>query len=133
MKNLLLLLICGSLFQPITTHAQDRASPLSQDKQELLKSTFDTTEVPMDYLVSEADVIDVKQDSTIAAEDSSKATNLSAFASDNWGIIIISLLVITEAIVRITPSEKDNSLLLYYKSILNYIIPNRRKEGGYWQ
>ena len=48
----------------------------------------------------------------------------------NWTEIIALLILIGEAIVSITPSEKDNSILLKIKKVLNFVIPNLKKGGG---
>jgi len=49
---------------------------------------------------------------------------------DNWGILSLGLLSFLEIIVRITPSEKDNSIFNFVSRILNAVIPNLRKGGG---
>lgn len=50
-----------------------------------------------------------------------------------WYIIIPSLLVIIEGIVRLTPTEKDNSILnniLKWVNLINSVVPNKSKSGG---
>lgn len=44
--------------------------------------------------------------------------------------IVAILILVGEAIVSITPSEKDNSILLKIKRVINLIIPNLKKGGG---
>ena len=44
--------------------------------------------------------------------------------------IVAILILVAEAIVSITPSEKDNSILLKIKRVINLIIPNLKKGGG---
>lgn len=57
--------------------------------------------------------------------------NLSGgFISKNWGVLTLSLLAFAETIVRLTPSEKDNSILKLISTIINSIIPNFKKGGG---
>jgi hypothetical protein len=40
------------------------------------------------------------------------------------------LFVVLDAIVRLTPTEKDNNLLRLLQSWLDKLIPNRKKGGG---
>ena len=44
--------------------------------------------------------------------------------------IVWSLIAILEIVVRITPSEKDNSILNKIVWVISKIIPNRTKEKG---
>lgn len=52
------------------------------------------------------------------------------FFTDNWGVLALSLLAFAETVVRITPSQKDNSILKIITIILNGLIPNNKKGGG---
>ncbi len=45
----------------------------------------------------------------------------------DWTTLIWSLIAILEVIVRLTPSEKDNSLLNKVIWFVDKVIPNRRK------
>jgi len=45
----------------------------------------------------------------------------------DWTTLIWSLIAIFEVIVRLTPSEKDNSLLNKVIWFVDKVIPNRRK------
>jgi len=49
---------------------------------------------------------------------------------ENWGILSLGLMSFIEIIVRLTPSEKDNSIFNFVSKILNALVPNRRKAGG---
>lgn len=49
---------------------------------------------------------------------------------ENWGIITLSFITFLEGIVRLTPSEKDNSILRILTVVLNVLIPNLKKGGG---
>ena len=52
---------------------------------------------------------------------------------ENWMdviAIVTGLIAVAEVIVRLTPTEKDNSILLKIKNILNAVIPNKSKNGG---
>jgi hypothetical protein len=48
-------------------------------------------------------------------------------------VIILSVFALAEAVVRLTPSEKDNSIVNKVVSVgtylLDFIIPNRSKRG----
>ena len=48
----------------------------------------------------------------------------------DWTTLIWSLIAIFEVIVRLTPSEKDNSLLNKVIWIVEKLIPNRSKQKG---
>lgn len=50
--------------------------------------------------------------------------------AENWAVVLTATLVFAEAIVKITPSEKDNSILNFIKKILDFVLPNIRKGGG---
>ena len=43
--------------------------------------------------------------------------------------IVVGLIAVAEIVVNLTPSEKDNSILLKIKNALAAIIPNFRKGG----
>lgn len=51
------------------------------------------------------------------------------FIKNNWGALLAAILVFIEAIVRLTPSEKDNSIFNWIKRILDAIIPNKDTTG----
>lgn len=55
---------------------------------------------------------------------------LGGFLARNWGILSLSLLSFLEVITRLTPTEKDNTVLTLLSNILNAIIPNFKKGGG---
>ena len=44
--------------------------------------------------------------------------------------IVVGLIGVAEIVVNLTPSEKDNSVLLKIKNALSAVIPNCRKGGG---
>jgi len=48
----------------------------------------------------------------------------------DWTEILALAIIVAEAITNITPSEKDNSILLKIKKIINFVIPNLKKGGG---
>lgn len=55
---------------------------------------------------------------------------VGGFILKNWGILSLSFLSFLEVVTRLTPSEKDNTVLKFLSNILNAIIPNLRKGGG---
>ena len=52
------------------------------------------------------------------------------FISDNWGVLLMGILGFIDLIARLTPTEKDNSIVNFLLSFFNAIIPNFRKGGG---
>lgn len=56
--------------------------------------------------------------------------SVGGFLAKNWGILSLSLLSFLEVITRLTPTEKDNTVLTFLSNILNAVIPNFKKGGG---
>ncbi len=52
------------------------------------------------------------------------------FFSENWGTLILGLLGFFDLVARLTPTEKDNSIVNFLMSLFNAIIPNLKKGGG---
>ena len=52
------------------------------------------------------------------------------FLTDNWGALLLGLLGFFDLVARLTPTEKDNSIVNFLLTIFNAIIPNFRKGGG---
>lgn len=48
----------------------------------------------------------------------------------NWMAVLVGLLGFVDVIVRLTPTEKDNSLLNKLYKILDFLIPNFKSGGG---
>ena len=55
------------------------------------------------------------------------------FFSDNWGALVMGLLGFIDLIARLTPTEKDNSIVNFLITLFNAIIPNFKKGGGSFQ
>jgi hypothetical protein len=54
----------------------------------------------------------------------------SNFFSDNWGALLMGVLGFIDLVARLTPTEKDNSIVNFLMILFNAIIPNFRKGGG---
>jgi len=54
----------------------------------------------------------------------------SNFFSDNWGALLMGILGFIDLVARLTPSEKDNSIVNFLLTMFNAIIPNFKKGGG---
>ena len=78
--------------------------------------------------------VDVTQDegaNPIALDQTNDDKETSGnFLLDNWGAILIGLLGFFDLIARLTPSEKDNSIVNFLMSLFNTLIPNLKKGGG---
>jgi|TARA_R110002050_G_scaffold232451_1_gene368157 hypothetical protein len=47
----------------------------------------------------------------------------------DWQVVLWSLVAILEVVVRLTPSEKDNSILNKVVWVLGKLVPNKKKNG----
>ena len=54
----------------------------------------------------------------------------SNFFSDNWGTLVMGILGFIDLVTRLTPTEKDNSIVNFLMTLFNAIIPNFKKGGG---
>jgi hypothetical protein len=52
------------------------------------------------------------------------------FFSNNWGAMLMGILGFVDLVARLTPSEKDNSIVNFLMSLFNAVIPNLKKGGG---
>ena len=52
----------------------------------------------------------------------------------DWKELALLVFGVMEAIFRLTPSESDNSMWnkvsTFLKYLLDYVVPNRKKDGG---
>jgi hypothetical protein len=46
---------------------------------------------------------------------------------ENWIEVLLAVLGVAEVIVRLTPTEKDNSILNKIMWVVNKLVPNRIK------
>lgn len=44
--------------------------------------------------------------------------------------IVAGLIAVAEIVVNLTPSEKDNSVLLKIKNLISAVVPNFKSGGG---
>ena len=51
---------------------------------------------------------------------------------EHWITLLFALIGFIEVIVRVTPSEKDNSIFNFIVRVINALIPNRDKSTGNW-
>ena len=47
----------------------------------------------------------------------------------DWTVVLWSLVAILEVVVRLTPTEKDNSILNKVVWVLGKLVPNKKKDG----
>lgn len=52
------------------------------------------------------------------------------FFAENWGALLMGLLGFYDLIARLTPTNKDNTVVTFLSKLLNVIIPNLKKGGG---
>lgn len=52
------------------------------------------------------------------------------FILENWAVLLLGLLSFLEVITRLTPTEKDNTILAKLQGLLNVFLPNLKKGGG---
>ena len=52
------------------------------------------------------------------------------FIMNNLAALIFGVLGFAEIIVRLTPTQKDNSILNFIMILVDAIFPNRKKDGG---
>ena len=77
------------------------------------------------------DVDVLEEDGTIAMIDKmNSVSNVDDILENlDWQVILWSLVAILEVVVRLTPSEKDNSILNKVVWVLGKLVPNKKKDG----
>ncbi len=60
----------------------------------------------------------------------SGSENIADFLKSHWLALVGGLLSFLEVVVRLTPSERDNSILNFIKMILDGLFPNRKNPDG---
>jgi len=56
--------------------------------------------------------------------------SLAFFTPEHIALIIGGCFAVAEVVVRLTPTEKDNSIYNKVKTIVDAILPNLKKDGG---
>lgn len=51
-------------------------------------------------------------------------------STEQWALLVLGVFHVAEFIVRLTPTEKDDSILNTIKSFVDTWIPNLKKGGG---
>lgn len=121
MKNFVIITLLIALFSfTLLVGSQTTACTSSQGTEQL--NTSNTAVPPSAHLAGEMEV-NFEKDETAASLS-------GGFIARNWGALTLSLLALAETIVRLTPSQKDNSILKLIATLLNSIIPNNKKGGG---
>lgn len=117
--SLMVLMIGMLLLQP--NYNQLQAATLTD--QSILSSDNQVTAPAA--LVQEEGGVQAEPEQSIVEPASS-----GNFLLDNWGALLMGLLGFVDLIARLTPSEKDNSIVNFLMSLFNTIIPNLKKGGG---
>lgn len=112
--------------QPVSDEVADYqpAAPVSPKAQAPVAYS-QTGDAPT---IDESGPLDQPNEETPAPEDSG---GLWGFIKNNLSELTLGLLAFLEIIVRLTPTNTDNSILNFIKSVLDWILPNRAKAGGY--
>lgn len=77
---------------------------------------------------TEADTTVEGEDPPVVVDDG--GGGIWDFFLANLSTIILALFALAEVIVRLTPTEKDNSILSFLKRLVDWLIPNISKGGG---
>jgi hypothetical protein len=72
-------------------------------------------------------VVEGGEDPPVVVEESG---GIWDFFLANLSTIILALFALAEVIVRLTPTEKDNSILSFLKRLVDWLLPNMAKGGG---
>lgn len=92
-----------------------------------LTAFADSTSVDT-FVDSSSVVIDSMQtDSTTIVTEPVSTGFFNSFSVTNLFIVIVGLL---EIFVRLYPTEKNYSILSLVNSIINFLLPNFKKDGG---
>lgn len=52
------------------------------------------------------------------------------FIKDHWIVLLFGLLAFVEIVIRLTPTKKDDSILNFIMKIVNFLIPNHKRNSG---
>ena len=136
MKNtLLVLILMTGLLVTMAIGSQVTASVLTdQSHPEIVSGPQQLASA------SHPEIVSASPETTISASVSSsiEATmgdptvpaTKGNFFFNNWGALLMGLLGFADMVARLTPTEKDNSIINFLATLLNAIIPNLKKGGG---
>lgn len=55
---------------------------------------------------------------------------MTELIKNHWAEIILAVMAFVKVVVNLTPTEKDNKIFSFVDTIINWVIPNRKKGGG---
>jgi len=90
---------------------------------------LDTLLTVVDSLPAAVDTIAAVADSAMVAVEAPNeaAAQTSWVTLGNLMEILVALMVLAKVVINLTPTEKDNKVFGLVDSILNTIVPDRRK------
>lgn len=89
---------------------------------------LDTLVTMVDSLPAAVDTLAAVADTaTVAVEAPIETAETSWVTVGNLMEILVALMVLVKVIVNLTPTERDNKVFGLVDSILNAIVPDRRK------
>ena len=86
---------------------------------------IDNSQIAPAALAQEEGSVQVEPEQTNVGQETT-----GNFFSDNWGALLMGILGFIDLVARLTPTEKDNSIVNFLMTLLNSIIPNLKKGGG---
>ena len=127
------LFLFGALLVALTMKFGIAQRDLVRSQSDQVEKT--TTAVPVQYAqvspapeITEVDTPDIPSSNDPMPEQ--EGVSIWKFILSNWVALLFALGAFLEAIVRLTPTQKDDSILNFIKNILDSFIPNRRTGGG---
>jgi hypothetical protein len=94
-------------------------------------SVIEPVEIAPATMVQEEGGVQVAPEQTnVTQEPVTELVEGGNFFSDNWGALLLGLLGFFDLVARLTPTEKDNSIVNFLLTLFNAIIPNLKKGGG---
>lgn len=90
---------------------------------------LDTLVTVVDSLPAAVDTVAAVADSAMVAVEAPNeaAAQTSWVTLGNFMEILVALMVLAKVVINLTPTEKDNKVFGLVDSILNTIVPDRRK------
>lgn len=85
---------------------------------------------PAALVQEQGDDLATADQTIVGQEPGSETVQTGNFLTDNWGALMLGLLGFFDLVARLTPTEKDNSIVNFLISLFNALIPNLKKGGG---